>query len=222
MNGDTLRKALPKTIPVFIGYLFLGIGFGILLKETGYGFFEAFLMSFFIYAGSMQFAAISLLKAGASLGTFALTTLFVNGRHFFYGLAMADRCKEKGWKKALLVHELTDETFALVSSEEDMTSEERLAVSLLDHSYWVLGSLLGVALGTAFPIPSEGVEFVMTAFFVSVFTDQWLTRKDHIPALCGLFTAIVCRFLFGSGISLIPTMLVLTAILLFYSGRKKA
>lgn len=92
-----IKIAFVKTLPVMAGYIVLGMGFGILLKKAGYGLFWAFLMSFAIYAGSMQYVAVSLLSSGASLLSGALTAFMVNARHLFYGVSMIDKYKDAVW-----------------------------------------------------------------------------------------------------------------------------
>ena len=110
MKNHTVKTAFIHTLPVMTGYLFLGIGFGIILRQNGYGVLWAAAMSVFIYAGSMQYVAIGLLTGGASLATAALTTLMVNARHLFYGLSMIDAYKGTGKRKPYLIFALTDET----------------------------------------------------------------------------------------------------------------
>ena len=106
------------------GYLVLGMGFGILLKSKGYGVLWAFSMSTVIYAGSMQYLAIDLITSGAGLITTALTTLMVNARHLFYGISMVDKYKNAGRGKPYLIYALSDETYSLVCSENDLAPEQ--------------------------------------------------------------------------------------------------
>ncbi len=207
------KKAFRDTVPVMTGYLFLGFGFGILMQSEGYGFWWAVAMSLLIYAGSMQYVAVGLLAAGADLLTVALTTLMVNARHLFYGISMVNAYRGAGKKKPYLIFALTDETYSLVSSGEK-SGDYCFAVSLLDQSYWVagtaLGSLAGALLGEGIP----GIEFVLTALFVTIFTEQWLSAKDHRPALTGVGATALCLLLFGKEIFLIPAMAVITGGLL--------
>jgi 4-azaleucine resistance transporter AzlC len=93
---NALRAAFPHTIPVMMGYLFLGFAFGVLLQTKGYNFIWAILMSFLIYAGSMQFVAINFFTGGVSFLSMILITLMVNIRHVFYGLAMLTKFKDTG------------------------------------------------------------------------------------------------------------------------------
>lgn len=183
MKKQTIKKAFWDTLPVMTGYLFLGVGFGIILQQNGYGPLWALAMSLFIYAGSMQYVGIGLLTGGASLLTAALTTLMVNARHLFYGLSMIEPYKGAGRRKPYLIFALTDETYSLVSRKlpEDV---ERISycffVSLFDQCYWVLGSILGSLAGNL-PVDFTGIDFALTALFVTVFVEQWLSSKNHLP-----------------------------------------
>lgn len=212
-----LRTLFLDTLPVMTGYVFLGFGFGILLEQNGYGLWWALAMSIFIYAGSMQYVAISLLTGGASLLTTVLTTLMVNARHLFYGISMVDAYKGAGKKKPYLIFALTDETYSLVSQNQVPEGMSRhgycFAVSLLNHCYWVLGSALGSLAGNLIPINYEGIDFVLTALFVTIFVEQWLSTKHHLPALIGVAATALCLLLFGQDIFLIPSMALIAAAL---------
>lgn len=216
----TLKKAVLDTVPVMTGYLVLGFGFGLLMRSAGFSIGLAVAMSVFIYAGSMQYAAVGLLSGGASLLTLALTTLMVNARHLFYGISMLDKYRGTGLRKPYLIFALTDETYCLVCGDDPGVPPERrkdyhLLVSVLDHCYWVLGTLLGAVAGAVLPIDSEGVEFALTALFLTVFLEQWLTAKKHGPAMIGVGASVLCLLIFGSDGFLIPAMLAITALLLF-------
>lgn len=212
-----VQKAFIKSLPVMAGYIVLGIGFGILLKVNGYGLGWALLMSIFIFAGSMQFVGITLMTSGASIFTVALTTLLVNARHLFYGISMVEKYKGAGSKKPYLIHSLTDETYSLVCTddvpEEGNPHTYYFLISLMDQCYWVLGSIIGVVLGTVLNFNSAGIEFSMTALFVTVFTEQWLSSKEHRPALIGLLATLICLLVFGKEIFLIPSMVAITVLL---------
>ena len=216
-----LKQAFIDTIPVLTGYLVLGIGFGILMKTNGYGIWLSFAMSLFIYAGSMQYVAIGLLAGKASLITIALTTLMVNARHLFYGISMLHKYQNMGIRKLYLIFGLTDETYSLVCRdtlpvEEKNKSNYYFLVTLLNHSYWVFGSLLGALIGSVLPFNSEGIDFALTALFLTVFLEQWLTSKKHTPALIGVGTSVLCLILFGQDKFLIPTMLLIALLLCFH------
>ena len=220
-----LKQAFIDTIPVMTGYLVLGFGFGIIIKVNGFGVLHALLMSVFVYAGSMQYAAIGLFTGGASLITVALTTLMVNARHIFYGISMIDKYKGTGIKKPYLIFALTDETYSLVCTDNIRIEEKHrgkyyLFVSLFNHFYWILGSLIGALIGTVVKFNSEGIEFALTALFVTVFVDQWLKSKNHFSAIVGVAASALCLLIFGKDNFLIPAMLIIALALCLYPSEK--
>ena len=217
MQKSAVRAAFLDTVPVMTGYVFLGFGFGILMHQNGYGILWAAAMSLLIYAGSMQYVAVSLLASGAGLLTAAMTAFVVNARHLFYGISMVDTYKGAGKKKPYMIFALTDETYSLVSKNQIPQGISRhgycFLVSLLDQSYWVAGTVLGSLAGSLIPINYEGIDFVLTALFVTIFVEQWLSVKDHRPAVIGAASTALCLWIFGQDVFLIPSM-ALIAILL--------
>ena len=210
------KKAFIATIPVMAGYVVLGIGFGIVLRSRGFGLLWAFAMSAGIYAGSMQYVAIDLLSGGASLLTAALTTLAVNARHLFYSISMIDKYKNQK-KKNFLIFTLTDETYSLVCSDAPEklgdASTYYFCVSLFDYLYWITGSVIGSILGSVLPISTEGIDFALTALFLTVFVEQWLSTKNHLAAIIGVAASVICLVIFGSDNFLIPAMILITFML---------
>lgn len=217
MKKTAIRTAFLDTIPVLTGYVFLGFGFGILMTENGYGPGWSLCMSLFIYAGSMQYVTVSLLSGGAGLLTAALTTLVVNARHLFYGISMVDAYKGAGRKKPYLIFALTDETYSLVSQNQAPEGLSRhgycFLVSAFNQCYWVAGSLLGALAGRLIPLNYEGIDFVLTALFVTIFVEQWLSTKNHLPAITGVAATALCLLIFGSDIFLIPSMVTIALLL---------
>lgn len=212
---DTLRYAWKASLPVMAGYIVLGIGFGVLLQDKGYGWWWAALMSLTIYAGSMQYVAVDLLAGGAALLSSALMTVLVNIRHVFYGLTMLEKYSQAGKEKPYLIFALTDETFSLVCSAQlpEGINEKKyyFYVSLLNQCYWVLGSVIGAAAGAAVSFDSAGIDFAMTALFVVIFVEQWEKTKQHLPAVSGVVISVLCRVLFGASGFLIPAMIGILA-----------
>ena len=225
MNDSTIRQAFLKSIPVMAGYIVLGTGFGILMRNAGYGVLWTAAMSLFIYAGSMQFVGVGFLTAGASILTTAITTIMVNARHLFYSISMIDKYKDAGRYKPYMIFALTDETYSLLCDgtvpEGVDPNRFRFLLSLFNHSYWVAGSIIGSLLGAVLPFSTAGIEFSMTALFVAAFTEQWLTSKDHVPALTGLFSTLLCLVVFGRKNFLIPAMLLITLVLTVLRGREE-
>jgi len=217
VKRNTLKTAFLDTLPVMAGYIVLGTGFGILADRNGYGFLWSFAMSLFIYAGSMQYLLISLLTGGASLIATALTTLMVNARHLFYGISMVEGYRGTGRKKPYLIFALTDETYSLVSRTPAPEGINRhsycFLVSALDHCYWLAGTALGAVLGACLPLSFEGIDFALTALFITIFVEQWLSTKQHLPAIIGVMSTALCLFLFGQDVFLVPSMAVIALLL---------
>ena len=219
----TIRRALVSTLPVFAGYIGLGFGFGVILRTRGYPVWLAPLMACTMYAGSMQYVAVDLLFGGVSLLTAAVTTLMVNARHLFYGVSMIDKYKGAGWRKPYLMFALTDETYSLLCSDTT-TDPSRynyyFFVSLFDQCYWIMGCTLGAAVGGVLPFPTKGIDFVLTALFVTIVVDQWRANRDHLPVLIGAAAAALSLLLFGSDNMLIPAMLFIAVVLTLMRKRE--
>ena len=220
---ERLEYAFPRTLPVMFGYLFLGIAFGIVLEEAGYNFIWAFFISLFVYAGSMQFVMVPMLVAAVSPVTMAVTTLFVNSRHLFYGLSFVESFK-KLKSYFYMVFSLTDETYSVLCGCKNLDPKEEhrdswFLISVLDHSYWITGSVIGGLLGQALPIDFTGIDFSMTALFAVILLEQILTdKKNHIiPAVSGCVVATVCLLIFGVDKFLLPTLIITVMIIAGYT-----
>lgn len=213
--NKTVKSAFRDTVPVLSGYLVLGFGFGIIMKAAGYGILPSLAVSLLVYAGSMQYVAVGLLTGGASYVTVALTTLMVNARHLFYGISMLGKYRGTGKRKPYLIFSLTDETYSLVCNENPSIPYEEqrnyyFFVSIFNHFYWVAGSVLGAVFGSVLKFNTKGIDFALTALFLTVFIDQWLNSKNHFPAILGVLASVACLLIFGSENFLIPAMMIIT------------
>ena len=218
-----LRYAFRQTVPVLCGYLFLGLAFGLLLQQAGYGWPWAVLTSVIVYAGSMQFVLVGLLGGGfASLLSVALTTLSVNSRHLFYGLSFLETFRKMGRAKPYMIFSLTDETYSLLCSlqppKELDADRVRLYIALLDHAYWVAGSAAGAILGSVLPFDLTGIDFAMTALFVVIFVDQWRGAKSRLPAVAGLGFGLLWLVVLGPDRFLMPALVCTVLVLLLCRG----
>ena len=210
MNRKTLSAAFPATVPVLMGYLAIGMAFGLMLQAEGYGVGWALAMSLTIYAGSGQYLGVSLLAAGAPLTQVAFLTLMINFRHLVYGLSMLERFRGMGPRKLYMIFSLTDETYALLSSvrapEGVRDHDFCFAVALLDHSYWIVGSVLGSLAGSALGFDTTGVDFAMTALFLVIAVGQWKAAGSHLPALLGACATLGSLLLVGQEEMLLPAL----------------
>jgi len=205
--------ALPHTLPVFTGYIVLGTAYGILMDSKGFSIIWILLASIFVYAGSMQFVAVALLASGFDpLGAF-LMTLMVNARHLFYGISMLGKYRGIGKMKPYLIFALTDETFSILCSTEIPEKVDRkwflFFISFLDHIYWITGSILGGILGSMIKFNTKGIDFVLTALFVVILINQWKSVTNHLPAVIGIFSAVICRVIFGATNFILPAMILI-------------
>lgn len=224
---EALRYAFPRTIPVMVGYLFLGAAYGILMKVNGYGIAWSLLASVFVFAGSLQYLGITFLTALVSPVYAFFMSLMLNARHLFYGISMLDRYRDAGKLKPYLVFALTDETFSVVCHEN---VPERLPkywvyfwVSLLDQGYWVAGTVIGAVLGSFITFDTTGLDFALTALFVVIFVDQWKSGSGHKAAVAGVLASVACLLVFGQSTFIVPAMVVILAVLtLFYKRDRKA
>ena len=226
MKRKAFKAALPYTLPVLMGYLFLGIAFGVLLSSKGYHVGWALLMSGAIYAGSMQFVAIELLVSPFNLGHTLVVTLLVQARHLFYGLSMLDKFKVSEILKPYMIFSLTDETYSLLCAAEPPEGVSKkwfmFFIALLDHSYWVVGCVIGNLAGTVFKFDPTGIDFAMTALFIVIFVEQWENSKQHTPALLGLGITLVSLLIFGAEKFMIFAMIGIFMALTLLQGRLKS
>lgn len=217
------KTAFPYTIPVLTGYLFIGIAFGVMFAEKGYSFLWAILMSTLVYAGSGQYLAVNFFVPGFSFIQAIFLTLMVNIRHVFYGISLLEKFNRFGKKRWYLVFGLTDETYSLLCTTnipEDVDDEKfLLAITLLNQSYWIIGSAIGGIAGTVIPFDSTGIDFAMTALFVVIFLEQWFQKKNRIPAVIGMVVSFICLQIFGADHFVLPSMLIIIGVL-FMSRRK--
>ncbi len=224
MDKGDIKKAFISSLPVMAGYLALGFGFGVLLRLKGFGIIWAVCMSATIYSGSLQYIGVDLLASGASLLNTAITTLTVNARYLFYGISLIDKYKGAGLKKIYLMFALTDETYSLTSSDESIKGVKDpqayyFLLSFLNQCYWIAGGVLGSLAGKMLNFNSEGVDFVLTALFVTIFIGQWLDNREHRPAIAGVASSVICLLIFGSENFLIPAMICIAATLILMRGK---
>ena len=207
------KAAFPKTIPIFAGFCFLSMTYGIYMNVSGFSFVYPMLMSMTIYAGSAEFVTADLL-----LGAFAplqafLMTFMLNARHLFYGISMLDKFKNTGLKKIYLIFGMCDETFSVNFTADIPPDVDRgwfmFFVTLLNQSYWVIGATLGGIFGSFIQFNTKGLDFAMTAMFVVIFADSWMKEKNHVSSLLGLGISLLFLIIFGAENFIIPSMIAI-------------
>lgn len=217
MKRRALQAAYPYTLPIFAGFWFLGMAYGIYMNASGFSFVYPMLLSILIFGGSLEFVAVTmLLSPFAPLQVFIMA-LLIQARHLFYGLSMLEKYKGLGWKKFYLIFGMCDESFSINYTAEIPDDVDRgwfyFFVTLLNHLYWISGATLGGLVGGFLKVDTSGIGFVMTAMFVVIFLEQWLKERRHISALIGLGASILCLTIFGAERFMIPTMITIILIL---------
>lgn len=223
IKNKTFAAAFRATLPVLMGYLSIGMAFGFMMDAIGYNFLWSGLMSLTIYAGSGQYLGVDLLAEAAPLAQVALMTLLINFRHLVYGLSMLEKFKDMGKRKLYMIFSLTDETYALLAGLDvppDVNRQDYyFYIAILDHSYWIAGSILGGLLASVLHINTEGIDFAMTALFVVIFIGQWEKSPSHAPALIGIAATLGFLLLIGAESMLLPALALIVVLLLVFRQR---
>ena len=221
-----MRAAFPYTIPVMTGFAFLGIAYGILMSDIGFGVPWIALVSFIVFAGALQFVAIGMLTSAFDPIYVFLIAIAINARHLFYGIAMVEKLQNVGKVKPYIIFAMCDETFSILVSTEPPPKVDRnafmFAVAFMHQAYWIIGGIIGGLIGPLLAFNTAGIDFVMTAFFVVVFLNTWMSNKKHTPALIGLTAGVVSLLIFGPGHFIIPAMgLIIIALTVFRKRLEK-
>lgn len=217
MRLKALKAAFPSTLPIFTGFWFLGLAYGIYMKVSGFSFIYPMLMSLLIFGGSLEFITVEmLLSPFAPLQVFIMA-LLIQARHLFYGISMLEKFKGTGWKKFFLIFGMCDETFSVNYTAKIPEDVDKgwfmLWVTWLNQLYWVSAATTGGLIGSLLKFDTNGISFVMTAMFVVIFLEQWLKEKNHFSSLMGIAVSIICLICFGADSFMIPTMAAIVIIL---------
>lgn len=190
------------TIPVLMGYIPLGAAFGILAASKDFSLFEILLSSVVVYAGAGQFLLVALVAQNASFLMIFSTLFLLNFRHFFYTLSLLKELKAINFLRHYVIFALTDESFALLSSVKEkiknLNRTQRslimFEVCLLNHIYWILGSVLGYYFKQGLNIDYSGVEFSLNALFVVLAYELYKQNPNLKILLYSSFIALFALF----------------------------
>lgn len=223
---NSAKAAFPKTIPIIPGYVFLGIAFGILLTDLGYAWYWPPLMAMIIYSGMAQFVAVNIVAPGVSLIDTFIFMFSLSARHLFYGLSMLEKFKGFGKRRPFMIYGLTDETYSLLVSAVPpggvSSRDYYFFITAFNQFYWVLGCFLGGVVGSLITFNTTGIDFSMTALFITIVIDQWRDTKDHFPVLIGFVCSLICLILIGAENFIIPALVGITVCLLLFRGKIEA
>ena len=220
-----IKKAFIKSLPILCSYMFLSFAYGMMMEEAGFHWYYSLFASLTVYTGAFQFVLITFLSSGASIVTIALTALLMNSRQIFYSLSYVDRFKNAGKKKIYLIQSMTDETYAVnstISEQGEKGNRIIFFLALFSQFYWAVGSIVGGVLGQLIPFELKGIDFCMTALFIIIFIDQWEKTKNHFPAIVSIIVALICLFVFGKTVFMLPSLIIVSGILVFTAGKEVA
>lgn len=191
------RKLIVRlTTPVGMGYIPTGFAFGVLACQAGLPPVLVIAMSVFIFAGALQFAAVPMLTAASDPITVVLTTLLINLRHILYAIPLLDHLPKARVCRAYVIAALTDENYSVLTTvPEADRSQLSTAVSLLNHGYWIGGTVLGVLLGNQVSRWIPNLDFALPALFAILAIEQYLARRRWMPAVIGIGAYFVAKAL---------------------------
>lgn len=191
-----IALALRDSVPVLMGYIPLGIVFGFLFVQAGGTPLSAVLCSMFVYGGASQYMMVPMLAAGASIPAVAFATAVINLRHIFYGISLINKLPSRGWQRWYIAYTLTDETYSLLCTLPAGTSLKRMMwLAAFNHTWWMLGGLVGAVLGASAQIELAGIDFVLTSLFAMLTCEQWRHRTSVWPLWAALIGYAGARFL---------------------------
>jgi len=219
MKLKAFKAALPYTLPILTGYLFLGFAYGILMSDKGFSIIWTILMASCVFAGAMQFAAIPLLLSTFNPLLVFMMTLLVNIRHLFYGLSMLDKYKDAGWKKYLMIFMLADEAFSVsVAANVDEKVNKQwfyFFVSLICYLYWQAACIGGHLFAVFIPMKIVGLDFTLTALFYVMILNQWDKLSNRKYVLLGFGLTLIALILVGKTQFLLLAMLMILLVFVF-------
>lgn len=186
MNNH-IREGIKSAFPIVLGYLPVGMAYGVLARSAGLSVLETIGMSLIVFAGASQFIAVSMVGAGAGIYSIILTTLIVNSRHVLMTSALARYFERLPLSRLIpLSGQVTDESFAVAMSDPSKIAgkpDYLIALQMTAYSSWVAGSAVGAIFGSLIDSASYGIPFAMTALFICLLVIQ-LTRRLHVIVAC--------------------------------------
>ena len=209
--------ALRHSLPIFAGFLPLGLAYGVLMQNAGYNALWTGATCLFVFAGSLQFLMISFFTTSISYVTVAVMALLINSRHIFYVISLIEKLRNIGLWKYYLIYSLTDENYSLHCSakmEEGMDEKwTYVFTATLTLLYWTVSCVLGSLIGTLITIDMTGVDFALTALFVTILLDQLKDAVSRLPAVVAMFSSIICLLIFGPDNFILPSLIITVAAL---------
>lgn len=222
---EVFKDSFIKSIPIMCSYFFVSMAYGIMMENAGFKWYYSLLVSMTVYTGAFQFVLITFLSAGASITTIAITALLMNSRQTFYSISFLNSFKKMGRRKLYMIYTMTDETYAVNCTLDDMPEKKKedtmFLIALLSRCYWMSGAVIGGLLGQIIPVNLDGIDFCMTALFIIIFIDQWEKADNHKPAMTGIIFGVICLAIFGQSNFILPALILTSGILVYTQVREE-
>ncbi|MGD8387910.1 MAG: AzlC family ABC transporter permease [Desulfobacteraceae bacterium] len=207
-----LRAGVKAAWPIFLGYLPIGAAFGVLAQQSGFSPLGVGLMSLFVFAGSSQFIAVSMLASGAGASSVVATTFVVNLRHLLMSSSLAPHLGHagKGWL-SFLAHGVTDESFAVNHarfSQGGWSWQSALAVNQSSCAVWVGSTMTGAWVGRLIPQGALGIDYALIAMFLCLLVFQLRGRRHAVTAvLSGVLAVLLSLWIPGNAYVVIASVM---------------
>lgn len=210
--SDGIRAAWP----ICIGYIPIGLAFGVLAQKIGLRPYQIGMMSILVFAGSSQFIAVSMLASGASAGAIIMTTFIVNIRHFLMSSALALHLPGADKKRlSLYAYGVTDESFAVNNArfvDPGWDLPRAIWVNQTANACWIVSTVLGGIGGQYIPERAFGVDYALTAMFICLLVYQLRERRHWIAAAgAGALAVVLALAVPGNSYVVLASVLTATA-----------
>lgn len=193
--GPVLAQGLVAVWPVCLGFVPIGLAFGVIAQKAGLEPYQIGLMSVFVFAGSAQFIAVSMLSAGAGIASVIFATFAVNLRHFLMSSSLALHLGgNRKWLLSIFAYGITDESFAVNLSRfrrGNWSLSRALVVNHVSNFTWVLSTVAGGYAGQFIPADAFGIDYALTAMFIGLLAMQVNGRKYFLTAVFAAVLALV-------------------------------
>jgi 4-azaleucine resistance transporter AzlC len=194
-----IKEGAKAAWPICLGYVPIGLAFGILAQKAGLRPWEIGLMSLLVFAGSAQFIAVSMLTSGATVMAVVMTTLLVNLRHVLMSSSLAVYLRHSDpWFLSAFSYGVTDESFAVNLTrfrEGHWDRRQALVVNQVANAAWVGSTVLGGYSGQFIPAGAFGIDYALDAMFLSLIVFQLRGRLYAITALAAGGIAVAAALL---------------------------
>ncbi len=196
---EILKDGVIGAWPICLGYLAIGLAFGVIAQKAGLSPLEIGLMSVLVYAGSAQFIAVSMLSAGAGFVPIVLTAFTVNLRHLLMSSSLSTfmRNPGTGWL-SLFAYGVTDESFALNSAKFREGRWDWRRALVLNHTAnlaWIASTVAGGFGGEFIPAGAFGIDYALIAMFLCLLIFQLRGMLYVVVALIAGVLAVAIALL---------------------------